>query len=75
MGRTLIALVSLGIMATPALGITFMSLNEDLFEGGVFTASQSEFDQPWQFDSATTAPRYLLPSFADQEDTTAFPEM
>ncbi|MBL8059317.1 MAG: hypothetical protein JNK63_01220 [Chthonomonas sp.] len=52
-----------------------MSLNEDLFEGGVFTASQSEFDQPWQFDSATTAPRYLLPSFADQEDTTAFPEM
>ena len=75
MGKLLLASVTFGLMATPAFGITFMSLNENLFEEGSFTASQTEFDQTAFIESAVIAPRYILPGFADQEETTAFPEM
>ena len=75
MSKTLLAFVTFGLMATPAFGITFMSLNEGLFDAGSFTASQTEFDQTAFIESAVIAPRYILPGFADQEETTAFPEM
>lgn len=69
MGKSLLAFIALGLMASPAFGITFMSLaNSGIFYGGELEDTST--------DLAPTIPPYNfgLLGFRDQDDV-PLPEM
>ncbi len=69
MGR-IVALATLAIMATPAFGLTFISLSVDMFESGTYTVNQDDF-----IVQGYSVPDALLPGFMNDEEEIAFPEM